>query len=86
MLLRSFQNAFFYLGWPDDESLLTVNPDLTAILKTRRKQKFHPPKQRSKAGGNEWTYLTKNNNYYNITNIYFNHVRCLTNTDLPANR
>jgi hypothetical protein len=45
----SFQNSFFYLGWPDDESL-SANPDLTAVLKTRRRQKFHPPKQRSKAG------------------------------------
>jgi hypothetical protein len=46
----SFQNSFFYLGWPDDESLSAANPELTAVLKTRRRQKFHPPKQRSKAG------------------------------------
>jgi len=43
----SFQNSFFYLQWGNDESF-SVNPELTAILKTKRKQKFHPPKQRSK--------------------------------------
>jgi len=43
----SFQNAFFYLQWPDDPTFLT-NPPLTALLKTRRRQKLHPPKQRSK--------------------------------------
>jgi len=43
----SFQNAFFYLQWPDhkgDEK----RPPLPALLKTRRRQKLHPPKQRSK--------------------------------------
>ena len=43
----SFQNAFFYLQWPDDPTFLT-NPPLTLLLKTRRKHKLHPPKQRSK--------------------------------------
>ena len=44
---HSFRNVFFYLQGPDDRSFLT-NPPLTAILKTRRRQKLHPPKQRSK--------------------------------------
>eukprot|EP00090_Calanus_glacialis_P008335 TRINITY_DN16646_c0_g1_i9.p1 TRINITY_DN16646_c0_g1~~TRINITY_DN16646_c0_g1_i9.p1 ORF type:complete len:556 (-),score=113.80 TRINITY_DN16646_c0_g1_i9:55-1611(-) len=43
----SFQNAFFYLQWTNDPTFLT-NPPLTALLKTRRRQKLHPPKQRSK--------------------------------------
>jgi hypothetical protein len=48
----SFQNAFFYLQWPDDPTFLT-NPPLTAILKIRRRQKLHPPKQISKQAGAE---------------------------------
>lgn len=43
----SFQNAFFYLQWPDDPGAAS-EPPLPAILKTRRRQKLHPPKQRSK--------------------------------------
>jgi len=43
----SFQNGFFYLQWPDSPSSPT-SPPLTALLKTRRRQKLHPPKQRSK--------------------------------------
>jgi len=43
----SFQNSFFYLQWMDDSSI-SVNPQLTTLAKTKRKQKFHPPKQRSK--------------------------------------
>ncbi|XP_014282306.1 beta-1,4-galactosyltransferase galt-1 isoform X2 [Halyomorpha halys] len=46
----SFQNAFFYLQWPDDESL-TEDPfenSLISLTKTRRRAKLHPHKQRSK--------------------------------------
>ena len=43
----SFQNSFFYLQWPDDPTFLT-SPPLTVLHKTRRRQKLHPPKQRSK--------------------------------------
>ena len=32
----SFQNSFFYLQWGNDESF-SVNPELTAILKTKEK-------------------------------------------------
>lgn len=52
----SFQNAFFYLQFPDDEQI--YNPDSTqnrqfkkALItqkKTRRRTKLHPQKQRSK--------------------------------------
>ena len=56
----SFQNAFFYLQWPDtpfssssssspsSSSSSTSSAALTALRKTRRRQKLHPPKQRSK--------------------------------------
>ncbi|KAK9499218.1 hypothetical protein O3M35_002296 [Rhynocoris fuscipes] len=46
----SFQNAFFYLQWPDD-STLSDDPfesSLTTLRKTRRRAKLHPHKQRSK--------------------------------------
>lgn len=49
----SFQNSFFYLQFPDDTELgLEVSRDrilpLRTLLKTRRKSKFNPQKQRSK--------------------------------------
>eukprot|EP00095_Tigriopus_kingsejongensis_P002619 snap_masked-scaffold1459_size40432-processed-gene-0.3 protein:Tk02619 transcript:snap_masked-scaffold1459_size40432-processed-gene-0.3-mRNA-1 annotation:"PREDICTED: uncharacterized protein LOC656883" len=49
----SFQNSFFYLQFPDDiEMGLEVSRDhvlpLRTLLKTRRKSKFNPQKQRSK--------------------------------------
>ena len=45
----SFQNAFFYLQWPDSGSAVaSLKPSLTALTKTRRRHKLHPPKQRSK--------------------------------------
>jgi len=45
----SFQNAFFYLQWPDStSSLAAMKPSLTALTKTKRRHKLHPPKQRSK--------------------------------------
>ena len=45
----SFQNAFFYLQWPDSSSVAaSLKPSLTALTKTRRRHKLHPPKQRSK--------------------------------------
>ena len=45
----SFQNAFFYLQWPDSGSAVAkMKPTLTALTKTRRRHKLHPPKQRSK--------------------------------------
>lgn len=45
----SFQNAFFYLQWPDSgSSVASLKPTLTALTKTRRRHKLHPPKQRSK--------------------------------------
>lgn len=47
----SFQNAFFYLQWKD-EPYSAGDPQLSASLisqrKTRRRQKLHPHKQRSK--------------------------------------
>lgn len=48
----SFQNAFFYLQWPDDP-LITVTKSLAqaglvTLRKTRRRLKLHPHKQRSK--------------------------------------
>ncbi|XP_023321421.1 uncharacterized protein LOC111696112 [Eurytemora carolleeae] len=43
----SFQNSFFYLQWENDGSF-SSNQELTALSKTKRKLKFHPPKQRSK--------------------------------------
>ena len=43
----NFQNAFFYLQWPDNPTYLT-QPALSTFLKTRRRLKLHPPKQRSK--------------------------------------
>ncbi|XP_076057297.1 uncharacterized protein LOC143034837 [Oratosquilla oratoria] len=43
----SFQNAFFYLQWPDDPSSASL-PPLVTLRKTRRRQRFHPHKQRSK--------------------------------------
>ncbi|XP_065084259.1 uncharacterized protein LOC135706547 isoform X1 [Ochlerotatus camptorhynchus] len=51
----SFQNAFFYLQFADDDSIFeggSPEADLTAALttqrKTRRRSKLHPQKQRSK--------------------------------------
>ncbi|KAK9736396.1 Glycosyltransferase family 92 [Popillia japonica] len=48
----SFQNAFFYLQWGDDDWVYTSDdPIATSLLtlkKTRRKTKLHPHKQRSK--------------------------------------
>lgn len=51
----SFQNAFFYLQFANDETIYdkkSSNPQLRASLvtqkKTRRRQKLHPQKQRSK--------------------------------------
>nr|CAH7759572.1 unnamed protein product [Callosobruchus chinensis] len=48
----SFQNAFFYLQWSDDESLNSesdsVAASLVTVRKTRRRAKLHPHKQRSK--------------------------------------
>ena len=41
----SFQNTFFYLGWPDDES---AGSALTALSKTQRRTYRHPHGQRSK--------------------------------------
>jgi len=41
----SFQNAFFYLQFPDDRD---SNSPLRLLRKTRRKSKFNPQKQRSK--------------------------------------
>ncbi|MCL4141931.1 UNVERIFIED_CONTAM: hypothetical protein GTU68_033624 [Idotea baltica] len=43
----SFQNAFFYLQWPDDPNSASL-PPLVTLRKTRRRQRFHPHKQRSK--------------------------------------
>ena len=45
----SFQNAFFYLQFPDDEeSRLDQLLRLRVMSKTRRRTKFNPQKQRSK--------------------------------------
>lgn len=48
----SFQNAFFYLQWEDDEDVYSFTDPLAANLvtlrKTRRRSKLHPHKQRSK--------------------------------------
>ncbi|KAJ8974724.1 hypothetical protein NQ317_000390 [Molorchus minor] len=48
----SFQNAFFYLQWDDDDSVYSfddpVSANLVTLKKTRRKSKLHPHKQRSK--------------------------------------
>ena len=47
----SFQNAFFYLQFPDDESLEDSDLLQRALLtqrKTQRRKKLHPQKQRSK--------------------------------------
>ncbi|RWS26278.1 hypothetical protein B4U80_00416 [Leptotrombidium deliense] len=47
----SFQNAFFYLLWPDDSNFTQSSMssfDLSTLRKTRRKQKLHNHKQRSK--------------------------------------
>lgn len=48
----SFQNAFFYLQWKDDDSIYDMNDpiavNLITLKKTRRKTKLHPHKQRSK--------------------------------------
>ena len=41
----SFQNAFFYLQFPDDEA---EKSQLRVLRKSRRKSKFNPQKQRSK--------------------------------------
>ncbi|XP_045123799.1 uncharacterized protein LOC123511821 isoform X2 [Portunus trituberculatus] len=43
----SFQNSFFYLQWPDDPNSASL-PPLVTLRKTRRRQRFHPHKQRSK--------------------------------------
>ncbi|XP_063975703.1 uncharacterized protein LOC135161763 [Diachasmimorpha longicaudata] len=48
----SFQNAFFYLQWPDDpwvtSSKTQPEAGLITLRKTRRRSKLHPHKQRSK--------------------------------------
>lgn len=48
----SFQNAFFYLQWSDDDSVYDATDAVAAGLvtqkKTRRRTKLHPHKQRSK--------------------------------------
>ncbi|XP_031355186.1 uncharacterized protein LOC116179532 [Photinus pyralis] len=48
----SFQNAFFYLQWGDDDWVYNSNDpiaiNLVTLKKTRRKSKLHPHKQRSK--------------------------------------
>ncbi|XP_045478105.1 beta-1,4-galactosyltransferase galt-1 [Harmonia axyridis] len=48
----SFQNAFFYLQWGDDDSVYNSNDpiatNLVILKKTRRRSKLHPHKQRSK--------------------------------------
>lgn len=48
----SFQNAFFYLQWPDDSYVLkserATEAGLITLRKTRRRAKLHPHKQRSK--------------------------------------
>ncbi|XP_011503517.1 PREDICTED: uncharacterized protein LOC105366691 isoform X2 [Ceratosolen solmsi marchali] len=47
----SFQNAFFYLQWPDDPYVTTrrnIEASLVTLRKTRRRSKLHPHKQRSK--------------------------------------
>lgn len=48
----SFQNAFFYLQWDDDETVYgkgdNIATNLVTLTKTRRKSKLHPHKQRSK--------------------------------------
>lgn len=44
----SFQNAFFYLQWPDDEASKSLPYKLLTLQKTTRKAKFHAHKQRSK--------------------------------------
>ncbi|XP_015904753.1 beta-1,4-galactosyltransferase galt-1 [Parasteatoda tepidariorum] len=44
----SFQNAFFYLQWPDDSSAVSLPYKLLTLQKTTRKSKFHAHKQRSK--------------------------------------
>lgn len=48
----SFQNAFFYLQWSDDDQVVNFHDPITynlvTLKKTRRKTKLHPHKQRSK--------------------------------------
>ena len=51
----SFQNAFYYLQFPDDKDASAVDSGLEGhdaglrlLRKTRRKSKFNPQKQRSK--------------------------------------
>ncbi|KAL1117254.1 hypothetical protein AAG570_004580 [Ranatra chinensis] len=46
----SFQNAFFYLQWPDDVIIRhhMYESSLMTLRKTRRRAKLHPHKQRSK--------------------------------------
>lgn len=48
----SFQNAFFYLQWGDDDwvygSKDYLAANLVTLKKTRRRSKLHPHKQRSK--------------------------------------
>lgn len=48
----SFQNAFFYLQWADDPSVIhtkdNIEAGLVTLKKTRRRAKLHPHKQRSK--------------------------------------
>ncbi|KFM72270.1 hypothetical protein X975_10615, partial [Stegodyphus mimosarum] len=44
----SFQNAFFYLQWPNDTSSSSLPYKLLTLQKTIRKSKFHAHKQRSK--------------------------------------
>lgn len=48
----SFQNAFFYLQWADDDAVYDfedpISANLVTLKKTRRRSKLHPHKQRSK--------------------------------------
>lgn len=44
----SFQNAFFYLQWPNDSASAELPYKLVTLQKTIRKSKFHAHKQRSK--------------------------------------
>ena len=44
----SFQNAFFYLQFPDDAQTAGSKVQLRVLRKTQRKSKFNPQKQRSK--------------------------------------
>lgn len=65
----SFQNAFFYLQWPDDTSIFKIegNPlaervskKLLSLTKTRRRSRLHPHKQR---------YVCKEGNFLDRNSI-----------------